>query len=348
MQNLYTLIIISDEGLQKEITIPSGRYGINNAVNHDNNLINLNITDTSLLPEQTEVELHDDHYRVSFKTYNGELITQEISYNSPFICQGKCLFAIKNQSDEWCKNIMLPENKVRHPARRYLLPIMILLLFLPVTGLMFFQYSDNRIRNPDNIDSINIIKKYIESNNYIINGNNILILYTDEHIIKIIRDKLPGYHIHRINKSKLKINNNDIILTPDFYHRKEIIYIRQDNNKTPLTLLAIPDTFRENITIRYFSFDDITRLINNRFSHLPIRYSVKKSHNSIIIHGEKRRDKETDNIIKDINTTISSAPENTLVQYREIPYRDTPPGVYGSINYIHLSDNHTKFTSDDK
>ncbi|HCE8949571.1 TPA: hypothetical protein NHT78_002668 [Morganella morganii] len=348
MQNLYTLIIISDEELQKEITIPSGRYGINNTVNHDNNLINLNITDTGLLPEQTEAELYDDHYRVSFKTCNGELITQEISYNSPFICQGKCLFAIKNQSDEWCKNIMLSGKKVRHPARRYLLPVMILLLFIPVTGLMFFQYSDNRIGNPDKIDKINIINKYIENNDYIINGNDILILSTNEHIIKIIRDTLPGHHIHGINKSKLKINNNDIILTPDFYHRKEIIYIRQDNNKTPLTLLTIHDIFRKNITIRYFSFDDITRLINNRFSHLPIRYSVKKSHNSIIIYGEKRRDKETDNIIKDINTAISSAPENTLVQYREIPYRDTPPGVYGSVNYIHLSDNHTKFTSDDK
>lgn len=92
----------------------------------------------------------------------------------------------------------------------------------------------------------------------------------------------------------------------------------------------------------------IIKLINNRFSHLLIRYSVKKSNNNIIIYGEKRRDKETDDIIKDINITIFSAPGNTLVQYREIPSRDIPPGVYGSVNYIYLSDNHKKFISDNK
>ncbi|MEM8231571.1 hypothetical protein Q4R56_16705, partial [Morganella morganii] len=112
------------------------------------------------------------------------------------------------------------------------------------------------------------------------------------------------------------------------------------------TLLTIPDIFRKDISIQHFSLDDIIKLINNRFSHLLIRYSVKKSGNNIIIYGEKRRDKETDNIIKDINTTIFSAPGNTLVKYREMPYRDTPPGVYGSVNYIHLSDSHTQFTSD--
>ncbi|HIB8930628.1 TPA: hypothetical protein ACWYFJ_003412, partial [Morganella morganii] len=112
------------------------------------------------------------------------------------------------------------------------------------------------------------------------------------------------------------------------------------------TLLTIPDIFRKDIAIQHFSLNDIIKLINNRFSHLLIRYSVEKSGNNIIIYGEKRRDKETDNIIKDINTTIFSAPGNTLVQYREMPYRDTPPGVYGSVNYIHLSDSHTQFTSD--
>ncbi|MEM8337442.1 hypothetical protein Q4R78_19535, partial [Morganella morganii] len=120
-------------------------------------------------------------------------------------------------------------------------------------------------------------------------------------------------------------------------------YIHRDDKKKPL---IIPDIFRKDIAIQYFSFDDIIKLINNRFSNLLIRYSVKKSGNNIIIYGEKRRDKETDNIIKDINTTIFSAPGNTLVQYREMPYRDTPPGVYGSVNYIHLSDSHTEFTSD--
>ena len=154
---------------------------------------------------------------------------------------------------------------------------------------------------------------------------------------------MPDYKIHIMNKSRLKINHGDIILIHDLHHKKEIIYIHRDDKKTRLT---IPDIFRKDIAIQYFSFYDIIKLINNRFSHLLIRYSVKKSGNNIIIYGEKRRDNETDNIIKDINITIFSAPGNTLVQYREMPYRDTPPGVYGSVNYIHLSDSHTQFTSD--
>ncbi|HCT1400444.1 TPA: hypothetical protein OTO79_003720, partial [Morganella morganii] len=158
-----------------------------------------------------------------------------------------------------------------------------------------------------------------------------------------IRNKMPSYKIHIINKSKLKINDGDIILINVLHHKKEITYIHHDDKKT---LLTIPDIFRKDISIQHFSLDDIIKLINNRFSHLLIRYSVKKSGNNIIIYGEKRRDKETDNIIKDINTTIFSAPGNTLVKYREMPYRDTPPGVYGSVNYIHLSDSHTQFTSD--
>lgn len=113
-----------------------------------------------------------------------------------------------------------------------------------------------------------------------------------------------------------------------------------------ILILGAADIFRKDIAIQHFSLNDIIKLINNRFSHLLIRYSVEKSGDNIIIYGEKRRDKETDNIIKDINTTIFSAPGNTLVQYREMPYRDTPPGVYGSVNYIHLSDSHTQFTSD--
>lgn len=238
---------------------------------------------------------------------------------------------------------MLYEKTTKRAVPRYLLSVILLLFIIPVTGFMLFQYDSNKNGNPANIDSKNIISQYIKDNNYIINGNNILILSSDEKLINIIRNKMPSYKIHIINKSKLKINDSDIILINVLHHKKEITYIHHDDKKT---LLTIPDIFRKDIAIQHFSLDDIIKLINNRFSHLLIRYSVKKSGNNIIIYGEKRRDKETDNIIKDINTTIFSAPENTLVQYREMPYRDTPPGVYGSVNYIHLSDSHTQFTSD--
>ncbi|MBT0462123.1 hypothetical protein [Morganella morganii] len=345
MQDLYTLITIPDEGLKKEITIPSGRYSINNTINHEKHLINLNIAGAELLPEKTEAELYENNYSVSFKTFNGELVIQEISYNTPFIFQGKVLFAIKKQQDKWRKNIMLCEKTTNHAALHYLLSVIFLLFIIPATGFMLFQYDSNKNGNPANIDGRNIISQHIKNNNYIINGNDILIFSPDEKSIDIIRNKMPNYQIHTINKLRLKINDSDIILVHDLYHKKKITYIHRDDKKT---LLTIPDIFIKDITIQYFSFDDTIKLINNRFSHLLIRYSVKKSGDNIIIYGKKRRSKETDNIIKDINTTISTAPENTLVQYREIPSRDTPPGVYGSVNYIHLSDNHTKFISDNE
>ncbi len=96
MQNLYTLITISDKESKKEITIPSGRYCINSTINHDDDLINLNLTGAEPLPEKTEAELYENNYHVSFKTCDGELVIQEINYNAPFIFQGKVLFAIKN------------------------------------------------------------------------------------------------------------------------------------------------------------------------------------------------------------------------------------------------------------
>ena len=52
MQNLYTLITISDEESKEEITIPSGRYCINSTINHDDDLINLNLTGAESLPEK--------------------------------------------------------------------------------------------------------------------------------------------------------------------------------------------------------------------------------------------------------------------------------------------------------
>lgn len=348
MTNLYTLIINADNGSKKEITIPSGKYSINNTANHGNDRINLNITDTGLLPGPAEAELYDDDYRISFTTCDGKLVTQKISYNSPFVYQEKCLFAVKKQSDIWRKNIMSHSVKVRKTGLRYLLTAMLILLVIPVTGFILFQYSNKENGSPDRINNSDIINQHITDNNYITIDNNILIFSGNEKTIDSIRYKLPDHNIYKINKTKLKIDNNDIILTPDLSNRKEIIYIYHNDEKAPPTLSGIPDDFKKDIIIRYFSFNDIIKLINNRFSHLLIRYSVKKSNNSIIIYGEKRRDKETDNIIKDINTTISSAPENSLVQYREIPSRDIPPGVYGSVNYIYLSDNHTKFISDNK
>ncbi|WP_247719119.1 hypothetical protein [Morganella morganii] len=146
----------------------------------------------------------------------------------------------------------------------------------------------------------------------------------------------------------MKTDKNDIITMPDLNKRKEIIYIHNKNKTINPKILTIPDEFRDDITIKTLSFSDIVKLINNRFGKTSIRYSVVKSGNTIFIYADKRRNKETDDIIKDINTTIFSSPENTLVQYREITPREMLPGVYGSVNYIHLSDNHTKFISDNK
>lgn len=343
MINLYTLIINSDDGSKKEITIPSGRYSINNTTHYDNDRINLNITGTGLLPGPAEAELYDDDYRVSFTTCDGKLVTQKISYNTPFIYQKKCLFAVKKQSDTWCKNIMPHSVKIKKTGLRNLLTAMLILLVIPVTGLILFQYSNKENGSSDRINNSDNINQYITDNNHIIIDDDILFFSGNEKTINAIRDKFPNKNIH-----KIKLNKNDIILTTGTPKKREIIYIHHNDKKAPPIISGIPDEFKKDITIRYFSFDDIITLINNRFGHLLIRYSVKRSNNNIIIYSEKRRDKETDNIIKDINTTIFSAPENTLVQYREIPSRDIPPGVYGSVNYICLSDDHKKFISDNQ
>ncbi|MDF5913258.1 hypothetical protein P4W15_18580 [Morganella morganii] len=115
---------------------------------------------------------------------------------------------------------MLYEKTTKRAVPRYLLSVILLLFIIPVTGFMLFQYDSNKNGNPANIDSKNIISQYIKDNNYIINGNNILILSSDEKLINIIRNKMPSYKIHIINKSKLKINNGDIILINVLHHKK--------------------------------------------------------------------------------------------------------------------------------
>lgn len=351
MKKLYNIITMGDSS-GKEITLPSGKYHINNndTIESDEALIPLSlpVPDSSLYC--IEIELYENYYYVSCITHSNDVITMDISYNTPFSYQGRPFFAIKEQHDTWSGDILSVKGTTGHRrlSRRSIFYTALILSVILTAGFISGKSKNDTDKNNHTINHEDIILSYINNNEYIIKNNNILIFTLTENNISKIRDELPGYTIYSVNKSDMKTDKNDIITMPDLNKRKEIIYIHNKNKTINPEILTIPDEFRDDITIKTLSFSDIVKLINNRFGKTSIRYSVVKSGNTIFIYADKRRNKETDDIIKDINTTIFSSPENTLVQYREITPREILPGVYGSVNYIHLSDNHTKFISDNK
>ncbi|GEM_PF-4533760 len=353
MIKLYDIITMGDSS-GKEITLPSGKYHINNTdiVGSDDALIPLSlpVPDSSL--QRIEAELHKEYYSVSCTTHSNETITTDIRYNALFSYQGIPFFAVKEQQDTWHKSILSVTKKAGTRRSRFsglaCFYVVLILSLLLTAGLILLKNQSGTDTQNHTISYENIIRNYINNNEYIIKGNNILVFSSPGNDIAGLKKELPDYTIFEINKTNIKIDKDDIIIMPDFNKKKEIIYIYQMNKIIVPETFNLPDEFREDITIRTLSFSDIVKLINDRFGQNVIRYSVKKSGNTIRVYADKRRDKETETIIKDINTTIFSAPGNTLVQYRESMPRDIHPGVYGAVNYIHLSDNHTKFTSDNE
>ncbi|MEM7872304.1 hypothetical protein Q4R10_07805 [Morganella morganii] len=353
MIKLYDIIMMGDSP-GKEITLPSGKYHINNTdiVGSGDALLPLSlpVPDSSL--QRIEAELHEEYYSVSCTTHSNETITTDIRYNALFSYQGIPFFAVKEQQDTWHKSILSVTKKAGTRRSRFFglacFYVVLILSLLLTAGLILLKNQSGTDTKNHTISYENIIHRYINNNEYIIKGNNILVFSSPGNDIAGLKKELPGYTIFEINKTNIKIDKDDIITMPDFNKRKEIIYIYQTNKIITSDPLNLPDEFRDDVTIRALSFSDIVKLINDRFSQHSIQYSVKKSGNTIWIYADKRRDKKTDTIIKDINTAIFSAPGNTLVQYRESMPRDIHPGVYGSVNYIHLSDNHTKFLSDNK
>ncbi|RUT67135.1 hypothetical protein CKG00_12725 [Morganella morganii] len=351
MKKLYNIIEMGNSS-GKEITLPAGKYHINNSdtIEPDEVLIPLSlpVPDSSL--HRIEAELHENHYCVSFTTHSNEFIMMDISYNALFSYQGTSFFAIKEQHDTWDKSILSVKEAAgtrrRRLSRQSLFYVTLILSVILTAG--FISGKNNMSENKHTANYKNIIYNNINNSEYIIKDKKILIFTSNENNISKIKNELPDYTIFSINKKKLKINKNDIIMTPDFNKRKEIIYMHQENEIVSYEKLSIPDEFRKDITISVLSFSDIVRLINNRFGQQSIRYSVTSSKNTIFIYSDQRRNKETDTVINDINTTIFSTPGNTLVQYRESTPREIHPGVYGSVNYIHLSDSNIKFISDNK
>lgn len=353
MVKLYNMIIMGDSS-GKEITLPSGKYYINNndIIESDDVLIPLSLPVPDLSLQRIETELHENHYCVSCTTHSNEIITTEIRYNALFSYQGIPFFAVKEQQDTWHESILSVTEKAgtrrsRVSGRACFYAVLIVSVLL-ATGLILLKNQSRTDTQNHTISYENIIRSYIDSNEYIIKDNNILVFTSAGTGIAGLKKKLPDYTIFEVNKTNAKIDKNDIIIIPDVNKSKEIVYIHQDNKIITPNILNLPDEFRNDITIRALSFSDIVKLINDRFDQHLIRYSVKKSGNTIWIYADKRRDKETDTIIRNINTTIFSSPGNTLVQYRKRIPSDIHPGVYGSVNYIHLTDNHIKFTSDDK
>ncbi|MEY1636891.1 hypothetical protein [Morganella morganii] len=353
MAKLYNIITTGDSS-GKEITLPSGKYHINNndIIESGDALIPLFLPVPDLSLQRIEAELHENHYRVSCTTHSNEIITAEIRYNALFSYQGIPFFAIKKQQDTWHESILSVTEKAGTHHRRLsgqsCFYAVLILSVLLTAGLILLKKQSKTDAQNHTISYENIIRNHINHNEYIIKDNNIFVFSPTGHGITGLKKELPGYIIFWLNKTDAKIDKNDIIIVPDFNKRKEIIYIYQKNKIITAKTLNLPDEFRNDITIRALSFSDIVKLINDRFDKHSIRYSVKRSGNTILVYADKRRDKETDTIIKDINTMISPAPGNTLVQYRENMPRDIHPGLYGSVNYIHLSDNHTKFISDNK
>ncbi|MET4861524.1 hypothetical protein [Morganella morganii] len=353
MIKLYDIITMGDSS-GKEITLPSGKYHINNtdSIGSGDALIPLSlpVPDSSL--QRIEAELHEEYYSVSCTTHSNETITTDIGYNALFSYQGIPFFAVKEQQDTWHKSILSVTKKAGTHRSRFSGPacfyVVLMLSLLLTAGLILLKNQSRTETKNHTISYENIIRSYINNNEYIIKDNNILVFSSPGNDISGLKKELPGYTIFEVNKTSIKIDKDDIITMPDFNKRKEIIYIYQMNKIVIPETFNLPDEFREDITIRTLSFSDIVKLINDQFGQHSIRYSVKKSGNIIWIYADKRRDKETETIIKDINTTIFSAPGNTLVQYRESMPRNIYPGLYGTVNYIHLSDNHTKFTSDNE
>lgn len=351
MNKLYSIITMGDLS-GKEITLPSGKYHINNndTIESDEARISLSlpVPDSSLCG--IEIELYENYYYVSCITHSNDVITMDICYNTPFSYRGKPFFAIKEQHDTWSGDILSVKGTTgsRRRSRRLLFYVLLILSAILTAGFISGKNKNNTDANNHTINHEDIIRRHTNNNEYIIKNNNILVFTSTENSINQIKNDLPGYTIYSVNRSDIKKDKNDIVTIPDINKRKEIIYIHDKNKTVNPETLTIPDEFRDDITIKTLSFSDIVKLINDRFGKTSIRYSVKKSGNIIFIYADTRRNKETDDIIKDINTTIFSSPGNTLVQYREITPRETLPGVYGSVNYIRLSDNHTKFISDNK
>ena len=350
MEDLYSMAIITKNKFKREITIPSGRYCINNKKDIDGELINLNIPDIISAMSHIEIELYEDNYCVSLVTYENQLVTEEIRYNSSYFYQGKCLFAIKKQKEKWNNNI-LTENKSRsqvainHMRNNIIFKYTMLSLILVIC---FIYWFNSKIINEKKSDYDDIIKRYNQSSEYITRGNDILIFTTDNDMIDYVKKELPDYNIHQLDKNTLKINKNDIITISELNNKKQIIHIKYERKNINNDMLNIPEIFIGSIIIKSFSFGDIVGLINNRFEHKLIRYYIESSNNNIIIYSEKRRPEETNKSIHDINAEIFSSPGNTLVQHREISNKERHPGVYGTDNYHLLSDNHIKFISDNK
>ncbi|HCU0879412.1 hypothetical protein [Morganella morganii] len=353
MSKLYNIITMGDSS-GKEITLPSGKYHINNIdiIESGDALIPLSlpVPDSSL--QYIEAELHEDHYCVSCITHNNEIITTEVGYNALFSYQGIPFFAVKEQQDTWHESILSVTQKTGTHRSRFsghtrFYAVLIVSVLL-TAGLILLKNQSGTDTQSHTISYENIIRSYINNNEYIIKDNNILVFSPTRSGIAGLKKELPDYTIFEVNKTDAKIDKNDIIIMPDFNKRKEIVYIYQENKIITTKTLNLPDELRDDITIRALSFSDIVKLINDRFDQHSIRYSVKKSGNTIWIHADKRRDKETETIIKDINTTIFSAPGNTLVQYREIRHSEPRPGVYGTDNYTLLSDSHIHFNFSDK
>lgn len=350
MHNLYSMAIITKNKFKREITIPSGRYCINNKKDIDGELINLNIPDIISAMSHIEIELYEDNYCVSLVTYENQLVTEEIRYNSSYFYQGKCLFAIKKQKEKWNNNI-LTENKSRsqiainHMRNNIIFKYTMLSLILVIC---FTYWFNSKIINEKKADYDDIIKRYNQSSEYITRGNDILIFTTDNDMIDYVKKELPDYNIHQLNKNTLKTNKNDIITMSEINNKKQIIHIRYETKNAHHDISNIPEIFRGDVIIKSLSFSDIIKLINNRLEHKLIRYFVEISNNNIIIYTEKRRSEKTNEAIRDINAAIFSSPGNTLILHREISDNERHPGVYGTDNYHLLSDNHIKFISDNK
>ncbi|WP_413483064.1 hypothetical protein [Morganella psychrotolerans] len=350
MEDLYSMAIITENKFKSEITLPPGKYCINNKTDLDGGLINMNIHDIIASVDHIEIELYEDNYRVSLVTYDNKSVTEKIPYNSSCFYQGKCLFAIKKQKEKWNNNILI-KNKKRSKIWVNRLKIFIIISSLMLSSILvicFTYWFNSKIINEKKSDYNDIIKRYNQKSEYITRGNNILIFTSDNDMIDYVKKELPGYNIHQLDKNTLKINRNDIIAISELNNKKQIIYISNERKNINNDMLNIPEIFIGSIIIKSFSFGYIVELINDRFEHKLTRYSIEKSNNNIIIYSKKRRPEETNKSIHDINAEIFSSPGNTLVQHREVSDKERHPGVYGTDNYHLLSDNHIKFISDNK
>ncbi|WP_413492570.1 hypothetical protein [Morganella psychrotolerans] len=355
MQQLYTLIILSEPLKGKEITLPNGCYTIHSYpgsdkkdVGHKTSIsLNIKPADTSLT--YIEIILLDNSYIVYHKENKDILITEEINYNIPFYHDEKALFAIKKIDDQWDVAILtIKHNNLINKEKYFNLrqkKRLLLLIAILIILIFFWLYDKNRSENNYKNDTKTTINQFIRHNGYIQNGNHLLfIMKSGDTISDNIHNKLKPYIIYTLTENSLKHRKNDIVKIKKNNKLIDIIYINKENSHVTNNIDIIPDIFRSRLKIKQYSFHDIINLIKKIIGNDIINYTIIRKNNEIIVSSEQKNNNSIAEHIRKINKVIFQNDTDTLILYQQTKKNIDTPGIYGEQSYRILPGDHIDFT----